>query len=466
MRSWTRVGAVAVAVAGLLGVPAAAGWARTPAPVPSTGRPGVVAASAVAGLRAELRAGTVSRTHGVSRICAVHHLACQAEALTVAPGSQKLLVSGTPIGYGAPDLEKAYGLTGNAGTRGTIAIIDAGAYPTLESDLTIYRDAYGLPRCTSASGCFKQVSYKGGAPYTPSADPDTAFLEELVSLETALDVDMASAACPNCKILEVQVPALDAGPENQAAEDVATLHFATAAKTAASLGANSVSISYGYDTDTYTDTGAPATTIALRGVAVVASSGDSGVNALGNVWPSALTTVVSAGGTSLYTDPTNSRGFTETAWGSDSGDGAGSGCTYDLGPANHQPDSVSSACDGNRAASDISAVADPNTGVAVYNSYAPATGFPYGFVVVGGTSASAPFIAGMYARAGVKSGVLGPNEIYEAPASKFRDVVIGQTTPSGVCETYYGLDDRLCTAGPGWDGPTGVGTPKGLATFQ
>lgn len=466
MRSWTRVGVVAVAVAGLLGVPAAAGWARTPGPVATAGRPGVVAASAVAGLRAELRAGMISKTHGVSKICAVNHLACQAEALTVAPGSTKLLVSGTPIGYGPQDLEKAYGITGNAGTKGTIAIIDAGAYPTLESDLTIYRDAYGLPRCTSASGCFKQVNYRGGAPYTPSTDQNTAFLEELVSVETALDVDMASAACPNCKILEVQIPALDANPQDQADEDVAALHFAKAAKTAAGLGADAVSISYGYDTDSYTDTGAPATTIALPGVAVVASSGDSGVNVLGNIWPSALTTVISAGGTSLYTDQTNSRGFTETAWGSDSGDGAGSGCTTDLGPANHQPASVASACNGYRASSDISAVADPNTGVAVYNSYAPATGFPYGFIVVGGTSASSPFLAGMYARSGVKSGVLGPNEIYEAPASKFHDVVIGQTTPSGVCANYYGLDDRLCTAGPGWDGPTGRGTPDGLSTFR
>lgn len=461
MRSLTRVGAVAVAVAGLLAVPAAAGWARTPTPVHSAGRPGVVAASAVAGLRAQLRAGTISESHGVSRVCAVHHLACDAEALTVAPGSPKLLVSGTPIGYGPQDLEKAYGITGSAGTNGTIAIVDAGAYPTLESDLTIYRDAYGLPRCTVASGCLKQVSYRGGAAYAPSTDPDTAYLEELVSVETALDVDMASAACPKCRILEVQTPAVDADPETQAENDAATLDFATAARTAASLGADSVSISYGYGTDTYTDTGAPSTAIALPGVAVVAASGDSGVNVDGNGWPAALTTVIAAGGTSLYTDKTNSRGFTDTAW-----DGAGSGCTADLGPANHQPDSVASACYGYRADSDISAVADPNTGVAVYNSYAPATGFPSGFIVVGGTSASAPFIAGMYTRSGVRSGVLGPNEIYEAPASRFRDVVIGQTTPSGVCEIAYGLDDRLCTAGPGWDGPTGRGTPKGLATFH
>lgn len=460
MRSWLRTGAVAVAVAGLLGVPAASGWARTPAPVRglTTQR---AAANTVPRLRAELRAGTLASSHGTLAVCAVHHLACRAEVLTASKTSKDLLVTGTPVGYGATDLEAAYGTNKTDGGTGTIAIIDAGAYPTLESDLTIYRDTYGLPRCTSASGCFRQVTYQGKAPYQPSTDEYTSLIEELVSLETALDVDMASAACPRCKIVEIQIPALDAAPESQADEDVATLHFAQATQEAVKLGAKAASISYGYDSDTYTDTGSPALDIRHHGIAVVASSGDSGFNGPYNSWPANLTTVIAAGGTSLYPDPTVARGFTEVAW-----NGAGSGCTTDLGPAVGQPDSVAAACYGNRADTDISAVADPYTGVAVYNSYAPATGFPYGFVVVGGTSASSPFVAGMYARAGVPSTVTGPNALYAGTGARFNDVVLGTNAGLGQCATYGYDDERLCTSGVGWDGPTGRGTPKGLKTFR
>jgi hypothetical protein len=463
MRLSTRAGIAGVAVAGLLAVPAAAGWALSPSAVPSAAHP--VPTAAVATMRAELRNGTLGQTHGIARVCAEHHLSCQADALTASKKSSALLISGAPIGYGANDLEKAYGLVGAKAGSGEIAVLETGAYPTLESDLAIYRATYNLPRCTVASGCIRQVNYKGGPAYTPSTDPDVAYDEEGEAMETALDVDMASAACPHCTILEVQLPAVDGAAGDQTDVDTATAHFATASQTAVRLGAKAISISYGYPTDSYTDHEFPAKAIAHNGVAVIASTGDSGVNVDGNLWPSDLTTVIAAGGTALYVDPTNARGYTETAWSDDEGDGTGSGCSFDLGPAFGQPDSVSSACYGSRADSDISADADPITGVAVYDSYAPATGTPVGFGVFGGTSASAPFVAGMYVRAGVRSAVLGPNELYAASPSRFNDVVIGQTVPTGVCASYFGFDDRICTAGPGWDGPTGLGTPKGLSTF-
>ena len=458
MRSWFRAAIVGPAAVALLLVPATTGWARTPQPV--TARATRVPASAVPGLRAALRAGTLSRTTGVDKLCADEHLACQVEALTVSKKSKQLLVTGTPVGLGAQDLEDAYGLAGARAGSGTIAIIDAGAYPTLESDLAIYRATYGLPRCTAASRCFRQVKYTGGVPYAPSTDPWTSYVEELVGEETALDVEMASAACPHCTILEVQIPALDAVPEDQASLDVAAEHFAIASATAVRLGAKAVSMSYAYPTDSYTDHGAPAKGLAHRGVAVIAASGDSGANFDGNGWPSNLTTVIAAGGTSLYPNPATRRGFTETAW-----NGAGSGCSADLGPANHQPDAVTEACYGSRADTDVSAVADPYTGVAVYDSFAPATGEPVGFTTVGGTSVATPFIAGMYVRAGVRSGVLGPNELYEAPGGVFNDIVVGTNAGPGQCAAAGFDDDRLCTAGPGWDGPTGLGTPNGLATF-
>lgn len=456
MRRWARAGLAALAAAALLS-PATTGWARTAPPRPANATSAL--SIPVSQLRAELRAGTLGAGRGVVDICATHHLRCAAQAVTVAGNSSRLLETSTPVGYGATDLQRAYGLAKAPAGGGTIAIIDAGAYPTLESDLAVYRSAYGLPRCTSATGCFRQVKYTGGRPYAPATDPDVSYLEELVALETALDVDMASAACPRCTILEVQLPVLDASPDDQAAEDVAAKHFATATSTAVRLGAKAVSISYTYDADSYTDLGPPARGMAHRGVAVVASSGDAGVNLQGNKWPADLTTVIAAGGTSLYQDATARRGFTEVAWNS-----SGSGCTGDLGPANHQPDAISSACGGSRADTDLSAVADPYTGVAVYSSYAPATDDAPGWVVLGGTSVAAPFIAGMYLRAGVRSGVLGPNELYQAPAAAYNDVVIGVSTFPGVC-AGAGLDDRICAAGPGWDGPTGLGTPRGLTPF-
>ena len=424
--------------------------------------PGVVTAPArIDALRSQLRGGTLGRTHGVAKVCADRGLKCLSQALTASPSSKTLLITGAPVGYGATELAKAYGLppaAGRAGSGRTVVILGAGAYPNLESDLTIYRDTYRLPRCTTASGCLRIVDYRGGRPKPPSTTDFGSLVEEFVSVETALDVQMASAACPTCKIVYAQLPWQDAAPDTLAAADLATAHFATASQTAVRLGAASISISYGYPTSPTNLTGAPAKNIAHRGTAVFAASGDSGFSFDLGLWPQSLPTVISAGGTSLYTSP-GGRGYTDVAW-----SGAGSGCTPGVGPANGQPASVSRLCGGARASSDVSAVADPATGVAVYNSYSPALGFPPGFLVVGGTSASSPFLAGVAAELGVPASTLGPNVVYSAPKGALNDVTLGQNAPPGGCESV-GFDRRLCVSGTGWDGPTGLGTPNGRNIF-
>jgi hypothetical protein len=101
----------------------------------------------------------------------------------------------------------------------------------------------------------------------------------------------------------------------------------------------------------------------------------------------------------------------------------------------------------------------------VYDSYAPATGEPDGFFVVGGTSVASPLIAGLYARAPKHSSVLGPNRLYAAKASVFHDVTDGTNAGIGYCGTV-GIGNAVCDARVGWDGPSGLGTPKGLATFR
>ncbi|HJP78538.1 MAG TPA: peptidase S8 [Pseudonocardiaceae bacterium] len=417
--------------------------------------PGIAAnPNAAATVRAEIKAGTLLKTHGMMRSCAngLYKLACLAEVATTAPHSTKALATTTPVGYGATDLEKAYNLSG--GQSGTIAIIDAGAYPNLESDLATYRAQYGLPACTTASGCLKIADLHGGAPLTPGTDFLSQYIEEQVAVETALDVDMASAACPDCKIVELQLPDLDALAGSTA--DQQTTDFGIAVNTAASLGANAVSMSYQYPSDAFEETGTPGLDLFHPGMAVLASSGDSGYE--GNVhngWPNNLPWVTSVGGTSLY-ESADGKSFSQVAWAQ-----AGSGCETDMPPAIGQPAAVSNYCGGHRAASDISAVADLNTGVAVYDTYAPFSGQPFNWIIVGGTSVSSPFVAGIYARAGNLSQVIGPNTLYMAPASTFTDVTVGANTPpnSGTGPA------QLYTAGKGWDGPTGVGTPKGLTGF-
>lgn len=416
-------------------------------------------AAQVATARSQLRAGTLGESRGVIDICAAHHLACHVEIVTTSKHSTQPLAFKPPVGYGADELEAAYGLDGAPSADGTIVIVDAGAYPTLESDLAVYRSAYHLPPCTTANGCFRQMNYLGGAPYPPATSRFREFAEEEIGVETSLDVDMASAACPGCKIVEMQVPLLDGFFGNKTHIHHAIKHFATAVQTAHQLGASAVSISYGYPTDSYSDSGHIARLMSVPGMAIVSSSGDGGFTARFGQWPQSLRTVTSAGGTSLYADKSTARGWSEVAW-----NGAGSDCTTDLGPALGQPAPVSAQCHGHRATSDMSAVADPYTGVAVYDSYAPGSGEPFGFIVVGGTSVASPLIGGMYARAPQNPATHGPNTIYHAPASAFNDVVIGTNAGIGYCRTVN-IGDKVCDSGPGWDGPTGRGTPNGLAPF-
>ena len=85
-------------------------------------------------------------------------------------------------------------------------------------------------------------------------------------------------------------------------------------------------------------------------------------------------------------------------------------------------------------------------------------------VLVGGTSASSPFIAGLYARGGHTSQVIGPNTLYTAPKKDFIDVKLGQNAPPNACQNVP-APIQLCQSGTGWDGPTGLGSPNGLGAF-
>ncbi|WP_042378146.1 S53 family peptidase [Streptacidiphilus melanogenes] len=390
---------------------------------------------------------------GTTRVCAgIARDRCMAEVVTTAPGSSKALVTGSPAGYGPADFAAAYHLpAATVGSTNTIAILDEGAFPTLETDLNTYRAQYGLPACTAADGCFKQVGEHGGAPLAPGKTANEKDFDEQVGLETALDVDMASAACPTCHILEITVNRDLTTSEDKAAED-----FGVAMNTAASLGASAASVSYQFDPDATLDLGQAARDFYHPGMAITASSGDGGFEGTPSGWPQNLPTVTSVGGTALYRTPgADPSGYSEVAW-----DGSGSGCAAELPPALGQPTAISADCAGHRGGSDISADADPTTGAAVYDDYTPFSGSQLGWLAVGGTSESSPYVAGLYARGGHVAEVEGPDSLYAAPSSAFNDITAGQNAaPNSGCTV-------LCISGPGWDGPTGLGTPNGLAAFQ
>ncbi|MFF3513916.1 hypothetical protein [Streptomyces sp. NPDC002573] len=362
--------------------------------------------------------------HLCAHATAPGHVACLAEArtdlvqhLTVSPHT-------TPSGYGPSDLQSAYKLpSSTAGSGRTVAIVDAMDDPNAESDLAAYRSQYNLPACTTANGCFKKVNQTGGTTY-PSADSGWAG-------EISLDLDMVSAVCPQCHITLVE------------ASSTSMTDIGTAENKAVALGAKYVSNSFG-GTEDPSEATADVQYFNHPGVAITVSAGDSGYGA---EYPASSPYVTAVGGTSL-SRASNTRGWSESVWSTNSTEGTGSGCSADEAKPTWQSDT---GC-GKRTVADVSAVADPATGVAVYNTYGAS-----GWDVYGGTSASAPLIAATYALAGTPTANSYPSSYPYGHGLALNDVTTGN---DGTCSTSY-----LCTAGTGYDGPTGLGTPNGTTAF-
>ncbi len=339
---------------------------------------------------------------------------CHAHVVT--DGSGQPQASSGPAGYGPSDLRSAYNVTGSGTSSTVIAIVDAYGYPNAESDLAVYRSQFGLPPCSTANGCFKKVNQSGIQGNYPRASTGW-------SQETALDLDMASAMCPDCSLLLVE------------ANSSSLQNLALAVNTAASMGAHVISNSYG-GSESGTSSYEPYYSYA--GIAVTVSSGDNGD---GVEFPASSPHVTAVGGTSLVRS-SNSRGWSETAW-----SGAGSGCSTVYAKPSWQKDPSCSK----RTVADVSAIADPNTGVAVYG---PTSGHQSAWLVFGGTSVGAPLIAGLY---GVNDGAVAYGSNPYNHTSALYDVTSGS---NGSCGGSY-----LCTAVAGYDGPTGLGTPNGVTAF-
>lgn len=322
-----------------------------------------------------------------------------------------------PSGYHPSDLQSAYGLSATGGSSQTVAIVDAYDDPNAETDLAVYRSTFGLPACTTANGCFRKINQTGGTAYPRGSG---SWAEEI-----SLDLDMVSAICPGCHILLVE------------ATSASLANLGTAVNTAAkTAGVVAISNSYG-GTEYSSETNDENTYYNHPGIAITVSSGDNGY---GVEFPAASQYVTAVGGTSLKRSGT---GFVETAW-----SGAGSGCSKYIKKPSWQGDT---GC-AQRTVADVSAIADPNTGVAVYDTYHVHPSW----LIFGGTSVASPIIASVYALAGNASSVTYGSYPY-SHTSSLTDVLSGS---NGSCGSSY-----LCTAGAGYDGPTGLGTPKGTGAF-
>jgi len=377
---------------------------------------------------------TQGPTSNVERACAVAtqpgFASCLAlrrvDVTSVRGSASDVTPAALPPGLGPADLLDAYKLPATAGSGQVVAIVDAFDDPNAEADLATYRSTFGLSPCTTANGCFRKVNQNGQASPLPGSDAGWA-------AEISLDVDMVSAICPNCGILLVE------------ANDNSLANLGAAVNRAVLLGAKFVSNSYGAGEFT-SETSADTQFFNHPGVAITASSGDSG---FGVSYPAASRFVTAVGGTSL-TRASNARGWTETVW-----SGAGSGCSRFEAKPSFQV-GVATNCS-NRAVADVSAIADPNTGVAVVDTFQ--TGGT--FFIFGGTSVSAPIIASVYALAGAPPAGSSPNAFPYAHTSSLFDVTSG--TNARHCRNNQGV---LCRAGVGWDGPTGFGTPNGTGAFH
>ncbi len=513
-----------------------------------------------AGARSSLSAGARSplpaSDYGVRGVCpapAPGHAACMAQRLVPRTGqararlrpldasrratSRAETTGFEPFVLGPRGLHSVYSLPTEAGSEQTIALVDAYNDLTIEEDLSQYDHELSLPECTVADECFEKVNQDGQSSPSPMpfpqskgalTDEETACKEDdaaackLVqeargwAIEISLDVETAHAICQkSCKIVLVE------------AESPSYADLATAELTAAEvMRADEISNSWG-GPECEEGAGCEEAERYDRafdhpGIVITASAGDDGFrNWLEEEpqeyanFPASSQYVIAVGGTRLAEPGPDGEWTGETVWndggavseereeGEAEGFGAsGGGCSvlFEAQPWQQETSDWSTVgCGSKRAVADVSADADPFSGVAVYDSSANSgecdesfvPGSPAHWCAVGGTSLASPLIAATFALAGGAHGVPYPaRTLYEnaaryenaAPSpSPLHDVTEGS---NGEClqpfdeETYTTgctpaeeakascSGQPICSAGKGYDGPTGVGTPDGIAAFQ
>jgi hypothetical protein len=362
-----------------------------------------------------------SRCIHVSLLLVVLIVLCSALPSTAGASGPPFEGSGPFGAYSPSDLRSAYNIPETGGAGQTVAVVVGGDDPKANSDLKEYRRYYHLAECTEANGCFKKVNEKGETKNYP--EPSLRDANEI-----ALDIEMVSASCPECHILLIEVQYSEYEAQNEAVL----------------LGATEISNSWSVN-EFKTEIPPESETeydhfFNHPGIPIFVAAGNNAYDG-GTKYPASSPYVIAVGGTALH-KASNSRGWTEEAWTSTS-----SGCSkYETAKPPWQHDT---GCN-NRTANDVAAVASEETPVSEYQSYEKESS-PWGWS--GGTSAATPLVAGIDAHADEATRALGARVFYDQPGSEF-DV---QTGSNGLCEGSY-----LCTAGLGYDGPTGMGTPDGV----
>jgi hypothetical protein len=380
------------------------------------------------------------------------------------------------------NLISAYGLAGaEPPSTQMIALVDAYDDATIAGDLEVFSKQFGLPACNEANGCFRKVNQNGKAGPLPASSGEK---ERGWAQEIATDVEIAHGVCQACKILLVEAKSNN-NSDLYAAE-----------QTAAALGATEISNSYGGQEGS-TDSAA----FNHPGIVITASSGDDGYldwfseepAAYAN-YPASSPHVIGVGGTRLTLSAAKTW-ESETVWNDGGASGgflegagaSGGGCSGHFLAGSWQQ-SVTNwsavGCGSARAVTDISADGDPYSGVAVYDSTETPRG-EKGWAAIGGTSVASPIIASIFALAGGAQGVAYPAQLlYENlqqnPAS-LHDVTVGsngeclkkfhKNTGVSGCTSAEDAQNScpgrlICLAAVGYDGPSGVGTPNGLAAFK
>jgi subtilase family serine protease len=399
--------------------------------------------------------------------------------------SSPATASWTIAGYTPAQIKGTYGIPNTYdGTGQTVAIIDAYASPTILQDVNQWSTNRGLP--TMTNGQFTQVVPPGiyGRPNNKKQGPSGWYSEE------TLDVEAVHGMAPAAKIVFV------GAPNNYQDLDAALNHVVDQHL------AQIVTNSYGFLTELlpagyvkpYEDTLIQA---AAEGIGVYFSSGDSGDSSsvLGFAspqWPASSPWVTAVGGTSLGISSSKTR-VIETGWGTSNYNcntttlvctrtvwlyGAGGGVSQIFAKPWYQ----SSLSGSGRLVPDVSALADPQTGLLIGQTQSFPSGPAYDEYRIGGTSLASPIFAGLMALADQKAGhALGfANPLFYANAGQFYDVLSVKTAVArrnfvnGVDATN-GTVDRLRTfddysgsptqhTGTGWDNVTGLGTPSGIFT--
>jgi hypothetical protein len=497
----TRAPGIAVALIGVL----LAGALALAAPAGAAVSPADFSVRALCATPAPGHAGCLALELNPRTSAAKSSLARRPARIGVPPAPAEEIIEPWEASLSPLEVQKAYALPSNPPTPQTIAIVDAYDDANVVADLATYSKQFlgassAPPACTIAAGkvgnpvggslaegCFLKVD-QAGHPLAEGPRKEQPTSEGALAQgwagEIATDVELAHGLCVNCRVVLVEA-STDKTPDLEAAENEA-----------ATLGANEISNSWGGE-----EPGFDSEAFNHPGVVVTASAGDAGYlnwteakagsesYFKGVDYPASSPHVIAVGGTALELSKKETWNR-ETVWnedpdpfGENSGAGGGGCSSQFIAPSWQQAVSGWSAvgCGSSRAVADVAADGDPYTGVAVYNSTPnPSAGGNTGWVMIGGTSVASPIIASTFALAGGAGGVPYPVQtLYSHVGSAgLHDITAGgngeckgkYTSPScgGSLESAFDCGPlfSICHAGSGYDGPTGVGTPAGIAAFQ